>query len=132
MKVILAGHLMRIVAWKIDPHEPLLDWAQEALTAAGWKDVQSHQWQTERLGMGTSGSMLVDNYNIPTIGFGPGDEHLAHAPDESIEVDKLVEATYGTAAIVHSFVGGRLNRLLADHYTFNGRKARAGRYSDVR
>jgi len=32
-------------------------------------------------------------YGIPTIGFGPGDEVMAHAPNEKIPVDDLVRAS---------------------------------------
>ncbi len=32
-------------------------------------------------------------YGIPTIGFGPGDEVAAHAPNEKIAVDDLVKAS---------------------------------------
>jgi len=36
---------------------------------------------------------------IPTIGFGPGDESIAHRVDEYIEIDQLVSAARGYAAI---------------------------------
>ncbi len=31
-------------------------------------------------------------YGIPTIGFGPGNEVLAHAPNEKVAIDDLVES----------------------------------------
>ena len=37
---------------------------------------------------------------IPTIGFGPGDESLAHVANEHIEIDQMVEAVAGNAALV--------------------------------
>jgi acetylornithine deacetylase/succinyl-diaminopimelate desuccinylase-like protein len=117
--------------WKADLREPLLDWAREALATAGWKDARCHQRKTELPGMETSGSVLSDHYHIPVIGFGPGDECVAHAPDESIAVDRLVEAAYGTAVLVHSFVGGRLHGLLADRYAFNTGADETGKHRDV-
>ena len=42
---------------------------------------------------------------VPTIGYGPGNEKVAHARDEYVETSHLAEAIYGNAAIVHSLVG---------------------------
>ena len=32
-------------------------------------------------------------YGIPVIGFGPGNEVLAHAPDEKVPIEHLVKAS---------------------------------------
>jgi acetylornithine deacetylase/succinyl-diaminopimelate desuccinylase-like protein len=40
----------------------------------------------------TNGVTINGLYGIPTIGFGPGDERLAHAPNEKVPVDDLVKA----------------------------------------
>ncbi len=42
-------------------------------------------------------------YGIPTIGFGPGDEVLAHAPNEKVPVDDLVAASAFYAAFAYEF-----------------------------
>lgn len=55
--------------------------------------------------MGTAGNVLVQELNIPTIGYGPGREAVAHACNEFVEVDNLNAAVYGTAVIVHGLVG---------------------------
>jgi acetylornithine deacetylase/succinyl-diaminopimelate desuccinylase-like protein len=55
--------------------------------------------------MGTAGSVLVGEHAIPTVGFGPGHEEQAHREGESVPIAKLVDCSYGTAAIVHSLVG---------------------------
>lgn len=47
----------------------------------------------------TNGSGTAGRLNIPTIGFGPGDESLAHRADEYISVDNLVMAARGYAAM---------------------------------
>jgi len=55
--------------------------------------------------MATAGGVLIKDYQTPAIGYGPGNEKVIHGPDEYVEVDKIVEAVYGTAAIVHSLIG---------------------------
>ncbi len=42
-------------------------------------------------------------HHIPTIGFGPGHEHFAHAPNEQTEVEHLVRSTAFYTALVDSF-----------------------------
>lgn len=41
----------------------------------------------------TNGVTIMGMYGIPTIGFGPGNEVLAHAPNEKVAIDDLVKAT---------------------------------------
>jgi acetylornithine deacetylase/succinyl-diaminopimelate desuccinylase-like protein len=55
--------------------------------------------------MGTSGGVILNEFSVPTIGYGPGNEDLAHQPGEYLETEKLTEAVYGTAVMVHGLVG---------------------------
>jgi putative selenium metabolism hydrolase len=41
----------------------------------------------------TNGVVINGIYKIPTIGFGPGNEVLAHAPDEKVPIEHLVKAS---------------------------------------
>ncbi len=41
----------------------------------------------------TNGVTINGLYGIPVIGFGPGNEVMAHAPDETVPVDDLVKAS---------------------------------------
>jgi putative selenium metabolism hydrolase len=41
----------------------------------------------------TNGIALNGMYGVPTIGFGPGNEVLAHAPDEKVPINDLVVAS---------------------------------------
>ncbi|NLF39404.1 M20/M25/M40 family metallo-hydrolase [bacterium] len=91
-------------AWTTDPFSPVMERARHALAAAGMES-RPGKWRLGRLGMGTAGSVLVSDFSIPTIGFGPGEEDLAHQPGEYVELDRMHDAVYGTAAIVHSLVG---------------------------
>jgi len=93
-----------VSAWSTDPFDPLIERARQALAAAGCEG-RPGKWQLGRLGMGTAGSVLVNEFQVPTIGYGPGLEAQAHAAGEYVEVDKLHAAIYGTAAIAHGLVG---------------------------
>jgi putative selenium metabolism hydrolase len=53
----------------------------------------------------TNGVMTCGTYGIPTIGFGPGNEVLAHAPDEKVPVSDLVAASAFYAAFAYEFAG---------------------------
>ena len=91
-------------AWSIDPFDQLMEQSRHALLAAGC-EVRPGKWQLGRLGMGTAGGVLTKDYSVPTIGYGPGTEEEAHNINESVKVDNIGEAVYGTAAIVHSLIG---------------------------
>jgi acetylornithine deacetylase/succinyl-diaminopimelate desuccinylase-like protein len=91
-------------AWTTDPFSPLLSRARQALSAAEC-EVRPGRWKLARLGMGTAGSLLVNEHGIATIGYGPGHEEQAHREGESVAIAKLVTCCYGTAAIAHSLVG---------------------------
>jgi putative selenium metabolism hydrolase len=49
----------------------------------------------------TNGIMTCGIYGIPTIGFGPGNEVLAHSPDEKVPVSDLVTASAFYAAYAY-------------------------------
>ncbi len=91
-------------AWAIDPFHPLMTRAREALAAAGC-EVRTGKWELGRLGMGTAGSVLVKEFGVPAIGYGPGREELAHVGTEFVETAKIVQTVYGTAAMVHGLIG---------------------------
>jgi len=91
-------------AWAIDPFHPLMSRARQSLSAAGC-EVRPGKWQLGRLGMGTAGSVLVQDFNVPSIGYGPGVEEQAHAADEFVSTAKITEAVYGTTAMVHGLIG---------------------------
>ncbi len=91
-------------AWAIDPFHPLMTRARQALAAADC-EVRPGKWQLGRLGMGTAGSVLVQDFDVPVIGYGPGLEAQAHAAGEFVETAKITEAVYGTTAVVHGLIG---------------------------
>jgi succinyl-diaminopimelate desuccinylase len=52
----------------------------------------------------TDGGMWVDS-NIPMVIFGPGDDKLAHQPNERVAVSQLVQGTRGYLALLERLVG---------------------------
>jgi putative selenium metabolism hydrolase len=74
-------------AWFVDPgREP----ARTALAALG---AEPHHWMFCTNGSGTAA------LGIPTLGYGPGDETLAHRVDEHIELDELYAGAEGYATL---------------------------------
>lgn len=49
----------------------------------------------------TNGVMTCGTFGIPTIGFGPGNEILAHSPDEKVAISDLVAASAFYAALAY-------------------------------
>lgn len=91
-------------AWQTDPFHPFIEKTRRALAAAGCEAVPA-KWELSRLGMGTAGGVMVNEFDIPTVGYGPGRESIAHEPNECVSLDKITECVYGTAAAVHGLIG---------------------------
>ncbi len=91
-------------AWSTSPYDILPLRASQSLAAISMRP-RLGKWRLGRLGMGTAGGTLVNEFKIPTIGYGPGEEDLAHAPGERVSVRALCECALGTAAIAHALVG---------------------------
>jgi putative selenium metabolism hydrolase len=53
----------------------------------------------------TNGIATAGLHKIPTIGYGPGHEHFAHAANECVEVEHLVRAAAFYAGLVEGFGG---------------------------
>jgi len=53
----------------------------------------------------TNGVAVCGRHKIPTIGFGPGDENQAHAPNEITRVDDLEKAAAFYATLPYALEG---------------------------
>jgi acetylornithine deacetylase/succinyl-diaminopimelate desuccinylase-like protein len=91
--------------WSTDPSLPLVRRALDALAACGWPDATVRTWRPDDLRMGSAGSHLADSYGVPTLCFGPGDEDRTGTAEESVEIEKLVDAVFGTAVLIHGAIG---------------------------
>jgi acetylornithine deacetylase/succinyl-diaminopimelate desuccinylase-like protein len=91
-------------SWSTDPFSPLVERSRQSLSAGGC-EVRPGKWELGRAGMGTAGGVLVKDFGLPTIGYGPGTEDQAHAVDEHVKTEMLGQAIYGTALIAHGLIG---------------------------
>jgi putative selenium metabolism hydrolase len=85
--------------WKIPVNSPVV---QTGLKA--YKGLYGENCQTGKWTFSTNGVTINGIYGIPTIGFGPGNEELAHAPNEKVPVSDLVKASAFYAAFAVTIV----------------------------
>ena len=74
--------------WKIEEKHPVIQNGINAFESLFGKKPKVDKWT-----FSTNGVMINGMYKIPVIGFGPGNEELAHAPNEKVPVDHLVKAS---------------------------------------
>lgn len=82
--------------WKMAEDHQVVQTGVKAYKNLFGKDVKVDKWT-----FSTNGIMTCGTYGIPTIGFGPGNEVLAHAPNEKVPVDDLVIAASFYAAFAY-------------------------------
>jgi putative selenium metabolism hydrolase len=74
--------------WKLEVDHPLVLKGVEA-----YEDLFQTKPKVDKWTFSTNGVTIRGYYDIPVIGFGPGNEVLAHAPNEKVPIDHLVKAT---------------------------------------
>jgi putative selenium metabolism hydrolase len=82
--------------WKMAEDHPVVIKGVDAFTKLFGKAPRVDKWT-----FSTNGIMTCGTYKIPTIGFGPGNEVLAHAPNEKVPVNDLVIASAFYAAYAY-------------------------------
>lgn len=82
--------------WKIPEEHEIIQKGIQAFKNLYQKEVHVDKWT-----FSTNGIMTNGVYGIPTIGFGPGNEVLAHAPNEKVAIDDLVVASAFYAAFAY-------------------------------
>lgn len=89
--------------WLLDREHELVQQSVAALQAIGQAaDLSVYSFCT-------NGSYSAGIANVPTIGYGPSHEHLAHIVDEYIELDQLYQVAEGYIALAWELSGS--NRL---------------------
>lgn len=83
--------------WKLEENHPLVQAAAHAFTGLFGKQPLIDKWT-----FSTNGVTINGYYKIPCIGFGPGNEVLAHAPNEKVPVSDLVAASAFYAALAYT------------------------------
>lgn len=80
-------------AWWTDAESPMVARATAALQAAELDPTPTHY------SFCTNGSLTAGELGIPTIGFGVGEEHIAHQVDEYVTLASLEAGTRGYRAL---------------------------------
>jgi putative selenium metabolism hydrolase len=86
--------------WKIPADHPLVTGGVEAHRGLFGSDPVVDKWT-----FSTNGVSICGRHQIPVIGFGPGDENQAHAPNEVTRVDDLWKAAAFYAALPFALEG---------------------------
>lgn len=84
--------------WEFSESTPHVQAAIAGYKATFGKDPEVGHWTFSTNGIATAGL-----HNIPTVGFGPGHEKYAHAPNEQTEVDQIVKAAAFYCGFVDAF-----------------------------
>jgi putative selenium metabolism hydrolase len=74
--------------WVLDEDHPLVQGVADAATEVLPERPKISRWHFSTNGVATMGTL-----GIPTIGFAPGLEELAHTTRENVEIEDLVKAT---------------------------------------
>ncbi len=82
--------------WKIPVDHDIVQVGLKSFNNLFGKKPKVDKWTFSTNGIATNGI-----YGIPTIGFGPGNEVLAHAPNEKVAVSDLVTASAFYAAFAY-------------------------------
>ncbi|MDC7227106.1 MAG: YgeY family selenium metabolism-linked hydrolase [Spirochaetales bacterium] len=94
------GQDLYFPTWKIDADHPLVTSGVTAYQKLYGSRVKVDKWT-----FSTNAVAVCGRYSIPTIGFGPGDENEAHAPNEKNRISDLVTCSAFYAALVYSLEG---------------------------
>jgi putative selenium metabolism hydrolase len=81
-------------AWALPPEHPLLGAAQAGFRAAYGREPEIGKWE-----FSTNGIYWMGKADIPSIGFGPGDERYAHTVLDQVPVEEVVDAARFYAAL---------------------------------
>jgi putative selenium metabolism hydrolase len=84
--------------WLLAESHPMIQTGVKAFTGLFGKNPKVDKWT-----FSTNGVAINGIYGIPTLGFGPGNEVMAHAPNEKVPVSDLVSASAFYAAFTDLF-----------------------------
>ncbi|MBS4012711.1 MAG: YgeY family selenium metabolism-linked hydrolase [Bacteroidetes bacterium] len=82
--------------WKLEEDHEIVQTGARAFKKLFNRDPKIDKWT-----FSTNGVTINGYYGIPIIGFGPGNEVLAHAPNEKVPIQDLVDASAFYAAFAY-------------------------------
>lgn len=83
--------------WKLEENNPVITNGVKA-----YQKLFNQKPMIDKWTFSTNGVTINGLYGIPVIGFGPGNEELAHAPNEKVPIHDLVIASAFYAAYIYS------------------------------
>jgi putative selenium metabolism hydrolase len=83
-------------SWLLDENHPLVRDTYEVVDDVLDTDVEITTWT-----FSTSGNYTMGVAEIPTVGFGPSREEYAHAADEQVRIDDVIEACVVYGGLAH-------------------------------
>jgi len=84
--------------WKLEEDHPIIKKA-----VGNYVDLFKTNPKLDKWTFSTNGVTINGYFNIPVVGFGPGNEVLAHAPDEKVPVEHLSKAAAFYAGYAYKF-----------------------------
>jgi len=84
--------------WKLEENHLVIETGKKAYKELFNTDAKVDKWT-----FSTNGVVINGLYGIPVIGFGPGNEVMAHAPDEKVPIEHLVKASAFYAMFLLNF-----------------------------
>ena len=84
--------------WKIDEDHQVIKSGVKTFS-----DLFNQKPKVDKWTFSTNGVTINGVHKIPVIGFGPGNEELAHAPNEKVPVEHLVKASAFYALFCYNF-----------------------------
>ncbi len=90
--------------WKIEENAPIVRTAARTFSELTGREPLIDKWT-----FSTNGIAINGIHGIPMIGFGPGNEVMAHAPDEKIPIDHLVTASAFYALFAYNICDGAMD-----------------------
>lgn len=75
-------------AWAYEDDHPFVQAGQQTRRAIGFPETTTGRWE-----FSTNGIYWAGKAGIPSIGFGPGDERVAHTTHDSVPLAEVVKAT---------------------------------------
>jgi putative selenium metabolism hydrolase len=88
--------------WALDQDHPLVKATSKAIRETLGYRPKVGQWA-----FSTDGVYTMGRANIPTVGFGPGEERFAHTVDDQIRLDDVVAAARVYARLAVEVLGAR-------------------------
>lgn len=89
-------------AWALDDAHPLVQ-----TTARAIRETLGYRPKIGQWAFSTDGVYTMGKANIPTVGFGPGEERFAHTVDDQIRLDDVISAARVYARLAVELLGVR-------------------------